>query len=137
MKLRDKKKAPKKFEAFRKLLLDKRAEVLSSLGDTRFDTIASMGRVAEEDQAQISHEEYISLNRNKMDYDMLRKVDAALDRIRTGEYGVCTECEEEISEKRLKAVPWAEYCVHCQDRASGITLIPGAGRGDSVTATSW
>jgi DnaK suppressor protein len=137
MKLKDKKKAPKKFEAFRKLLLEKRAEALSSLGDTRFDTIARMGRVAEEDQAQISHEEYISLNRNKMDYDMLRKVDAALDRIRTGEYGVCLECEEEISEKRLHAVPWAEYCVHCQDRQSGVTLIPGAGRADAHPLTSW
>jgi DnaK suppressor protein len=137
MKLRDKKKPPKKFEAFRKLLLAKRAEVLSSLVDTRFDTIASMGRVAEEDQAQISHEEYISVNRNKMDYELLRKVDAALDRVRTGEYGVCLECDEPISEKRLNAVPWAECCVHCQDRQSGVTLVPGAGRADGRPLTSW
>ena len=32
-----------------------------------------------------------------------------------GHYGVCMECEEPISTKRLDAVPWAKYCVTCQD----------------------
>jgi DnaK suppressor protein len=31
-------------------------------------------------------------------------------------YGVCLECEEPISPKRLDAVPWARYCVSCQER---------------------
>jgi DnaK suppressor protein len=30
-------------------------------------------------------------------------------------YGVCLECEEPISQKRLDAVPWAKYCVTCQE----------------------
>jgi DnaK suppressor protein len=45
-----------------------------------------------------------------------RLIDQALERIEDGEYGVCQECEEKISAKRLQAIPWAAYCVSCQDR---------------------
>ena len=47
-------------------LMEKRASVLSGLG-TRFDTLACMGRVAEDDQAQISHDEFVSLRMNGLD----------------------------------------------------------------------
>lgn len=106
----------RKTDEFRKLLVARKAELTGNLEDVRFDTIARMGRVAEEDQAQMSHEEFISLRRNSMDYTSLRQVQSALDRLESGDYGVCAECEEPISEKRLKAIPWAQYCVHCQDR---------------------
>ena len=33
-----------------------------------------------------------------------------------GTYGICPECEEPISTKRLDAVPWARYCVTCQEQ---------------------
>ena len=45
----------------------------------------------------------------------LRRVDAALKRIEDGEFGICLECEEPISPKRLAAVPWATYCLQCQE----------------------
>ena len=104
-----------KFEPFRVLLEAKRAELAGSLGDTRFGTQGHNGRIAEEDQASVSHEEFISSKRNNMEARMLRLVNAALGRIARGEYGDCHACEEEISEKRLKAVPWALFCVKCQD----------------------
>jgi DnaK suppressor protein len=103
-------------ERYRKLLADKHAELLASLGETRFDTLSHLGRIAEEDQAMLSHEEFIGLSRNSMDFGNLRQVEAALARIAAGAYGICAECEEEISEKRLAAVPWAEYCIGCQAR---------------------
>ncbi len=101
---------------FMTTLLAKRRELTGNLEDTKFDTLAKMGRVAEDDQAQMSHEEFISLQRNSMDYNALRQVNAAIERINTGDYGVCAACDEPISEKRLKAIPWAKYCVICQDR---------------------
>ena len=104
-----------RFEPFRALLEAKRAELAGSLGDMRAGAQAQNGRVAEEDQAAVSHEEFISSKRNSMEFKMLRLVNAALDRINRGEYGMCHACEEEISEKRLKAIPWAAFCVHCQD----------------------
>lgn len=44
----------------------------------------------------------------------LEKVNAALERIEAGEYGKCQECGVEIPEKRLHALPFALYCVNCQ-----------------------
>ena len=46
---------------------------------------------------------------------MAREVDDALARIRDGSYGICLRCEEAIKPRRLEAVPWARYCVHCQE----------------------
>jgi DnaK suppressor protein len=46
-----------------------------------------------------------------------REIRAALERIRDGNYGICLECEEEISEKRLAAVPWTALCLACQHKA--------------------
>src|ERR1700690_3187464 len=96
-------------------LLAKRAMLLSGLG-TRFDTLARMGRVAEDDQAQLSHEEFVSLRMNGLDYRELRLVEEALDRFDTGHYGICLACDEPIAAKRLLALPWARYCVACQDQ---------------------
>jgi DnaK suppressor protein len=101
-------------EEYRQQLLDKRAAVMSGLG-TKFDTIAGMGRVAEEDQAQLSHDEFVSLRLNGLDYAQLRLVEEALDRMDSGDYGICLACEEPIPPKRLRAISWARYCVKCQD----------------------
>ena len=99
---------------YRKVLLEKRKNVMAGLG-IKFDTLAKMGRVAEEDQAQISHDEFISLRLNSLDYVQLRMIEEALDRIEAGDYGICHSCEEPIPAKRLEALPWAKYCVTCQE----------------------
>ena len=46
---------------------------------------------------------------------MLSDVREALARFDTGEYGVCEDCEEAISPRRLHAIPWARVCVRCQE----------------------
>ena len=45
----------------------------------------------------------------------LMQISAALQRIDTGVFGICLDCDEPISAKRLAAVPWAAYCLHCQE----------------------
>jgi len=69
----------------------------------------------EGDLSQQHHEEWIFLNRNTIDMKLLREIEDALHRLDQGNYGVCLECEEPISPKRLDAVPWARYCVRCQE----------------------
>jgi DnaK suppressor protein len=101
-------------EEYRQQLLQKRAAVMAGLG-MRFDTLAGMGRVAEEDQAQLSHDEFVSLRLNGLDYAQLRLVEEALDRLDSGDYGICLSCDEPIAPKRLRAISWARYCVKCQD----------------------
>ena len=99
---------------YRKMLVAKRRSVLDALG-VKFDTLARMGRVAEDDQAQITHDEFISLRMNGLDYSQLRMVEEALDRLSSGDYVFCLSCEEAIAPKRLQAIPWARYCVTCQE----------------------
>ena len=48
---------------------------------------------------------------------LLRNVRSALRRIDDGSFGVCLYCEEDISPRRLAAVPWAPFCIHCQEMA--------------------
>lgn len=62
-----------------------------------------------------SHEEWIFLNRNSLDISLLRQIKDALLRIEEQTYGICQDCQTPISTKRLEAVPWAMYCVRCQD----------------------
>jgi len=49
---------------------------------------------------------------------MLQEVESALRRVAGGTYGVCEGCGEDISPNRLKAIPWARYCLTCQDLRS-------------------
>jgi DnaK suppressor protein len=122
--------------AYRKVLLEKRENVMAGLG-IKFDTLAKMGRVAEEDQAQLSHDEFISLRLNSLDYVQLRLIEEALDRIEAGDYGICLSCEEPIPSKRLQALPWAKYCVSCQQSLSTMQEDPASEKPRVGSQDSW
>ncbi|HTT65870.1 MAG TPA: TraR/DksA family transcriptional regulator [Bryobacteraceae bacterium] len=107
-----------KFETYRKILEKKAAEVQSSMSAQKAAQVLAREEHPhdEGDLSQQSHEEWIFLNRNTLEIKLLREVQEALRRIDRGAYGVCCECEEPISAKRLDAVPWARFCVACQER---------------------
>jgi DnaK suppressor protein len=46
---------------------------------------------------------------------LLKMINAALGRIDDGTYGECLNCGQEIGPKRLEAIPWARYCITCQE----------------------
>lgn len=48
--------------------------------------------------------------------DRVNRISAALDRLSSGEYGLCSECGEPIAPARLRVLPEVETCVRCQDR---------------------
>src|SRR6266436_8394744 len=121
---------------YRKMLLEKRENVMAGLG-IKFDTLAKMGRVAEEDQAQLSHDEFISLRLNSLDYVQLKLIEEALDRIEAGDYGICLSCEEPIPAKRLQALPWAKYCVSCQQSLANLQDDVAAGKPHAGAQDSW
>jgi len=61
------------------------------------------------------------------DVQEIRDIEAALERIDTGRYGVCVKCEEPIERKRLEAYPTAKRCLPCQqlyDQSRGVTPPP-------------
>jgi DnaK suppressor protein len=104
-------------QVYREILLNKRAAALAGLG-TKASQLASSGRTCEEDQAQYSLEEAVSIKLNGLEYMQLRQIQEALDRLNLGEYGICLACEQPIPPKRLHAIAWAKYCVPCQERIS-------------------
>jgi len=50
---------------------------------------------------------------------VLRMVDGALGRISDSSFGVCASCSDDISARRLEAVPWTQYCLRCQEVLEG------------------
>ncbi|SRR5581483_2472863 len=69
------------------------------------------------DEVQLAGERELAIRNLDREAALLRKVRLALARIADGSYGVCLHCEEEIKPKRLEAVPWAAYCIRCQEAA--------------------
>ena len=68
------------------------------------------------DLATQSHDVWIFLNQNARYAKLMREVQEALERIEDGTYTQCAACGQPIPPKRLQAVPWAKYCIACQEK---------------------
>lgn len=110
-----KKSASEESLRFRRVLLERRRGILAAMG-VKADILTLKDRIRDEDQAQHSLDEFVSLRLTGLEYLQLRAVDDALDRLEAGDYGICRSCEEPIPPKRLDAIPWACYCIRCQER---------------------
>jgi DnaK suppressor protein len=84
------------------------------------------------DQVQQGEERDLAIRRIESAFSRIQSIRLALDRINAGEYGTCLRCEGEIGTKRLQAIPWAGYCIRCQEAVDWGTQQPGAGRFASV-----
>ena len=69
------------------------------------------------DEVQHASERELAIRNLDRESNLLRNVRSALRRIEDGSFGICLHCEEEISPKRIAAVPWAAYCIQCQEQA--------------------
>ena len=67
------------------------------------------------DQATDNFDTEFNLDIASNEQKFLNEIDEALKRIDEGIFGVCEQCEKSISIKRLKAVPYARYCIKCQE----------------------
>ena len=67
------------------------------------------------DEVQHAAERELAIRNLDRESQLLRHVRGALRRMNEGSYGVCLHCDEDISPKRLSAVPWAAYCITCQE----------------------
>ena len=102
----------------RQMLEEKSSELRAQLGTPTAHPVlhAAADPFDTADWAEKSHEEWIFLQKNNFDMAMLREVEGALERLRDGTYGTCMDCGLPVSRKRLEALPWARYCVTCQER---------------------
>jgi len=114
-------KAPAKrsrLELIRDRLLSQREEILDLYKhDLKVGQMAS-DEASEDivDRANNAYQREFMFNLSGGERRMLRQVEGALDRLDRGEYGTCDHCREPIGAQRLKAVPWARYCVDCQEK---------------------
>ncbi|PYS91544.1 MAG: RNA polymerase-binding protein DksA [Acidobacteria bacterium] len=67
------------------------------------------------DMAANAYTKELLISMSANDRRLLELIDEALARIEAGEFGECVNCGEQVQEKRLEAVPWARYCLKCQD----------------------
>ena len=68
------------------------------------------------DRANNAYQREFMFNLSGGERRLLRQVESALERLDQGEYGVCDHCQQPIGAQRLKAIPWALYCVDCQEK---------------------
>jgi len=98
-------------KCYRALLMAKREEIL--LQSRQREDIWIVRSNDEVERMQLAGE--FAVRTLERATGRLMQIGAPLKRTDDGEFGVCVECEEPISPKRLAAVPWAAYCLHCQE----------------------
>lgn len=114
----------KDLERFKKLLLKKREDIITEMNNITKDTLSKSQREASgdlsgysfhmADQATDNYDREFSLNLASDSQKLIYVIDEALGRINEKNYGRCSECNKEISRKRLHAIPYAILCIDCQ-----------------------
>jgi DnaK suppressor protein len=108
----------KRLEYYKKKLVTRREELLKTIARTEQE-----GRTADDDptvdladKAANSYTKEFLFGQTNTDRAVLQLVDEALLRIRANTFGTCIQCEDELQQKRLDAVPWARHCIPCQEK---------------------
>ena len=104
-------------QGFRKTLTARVAELERITRQRDGITIERTAEMVEEIQA--ASERAVAVGNLDRDCSQLRNARAALGRIQDGSFGICQRCDETIHLKRLAAVPWAAFCIRCQEAIDG------------------
>jgi DnaK suppressor protein len=98
----------------REKLLDERALLIEKLkgNDLSVDDSETPDPV---DLAVRNYSKNLMLAVSENESKQLALIDEALMRIDDKEYGPCQNCDKEINAKRLAAIPWARFCLDCQE----------------------
>lgn len=117
----------KQLRQFKKLLIEKRDEMLKDLGQLKDREVAATLKDASgENSAYSFHMADVgtdNMEREKAFFfatregKFLNHIEAALQRVEDGTYGTCGDCQQPIPEERLLAVPTATRCVPCKEKA--------------------
>ncbi len=110
-----------RYEELKSILEDRRREIVNQVQERMRDvraegagaTVQGVLDAAESSEADIQDEIEFALIQMKA--ETLNKIDEALRRLEEGSYGYCFECGEEISERRLRALPFAVRCKDCEE----------------------
>ena len=107
----------KQLQKFKTQLEDMKAKIMDDVEQTLTDMTTQSGNIPDpNDRATVESDRNFELRIRDRERKLMNKVEEALLRIDEGEYGVCEECGEDISIKRLEARPVAKYCIDCKTK---------------------
>ena len=104
------------FKAVKEELLRRRAELLREVSES-YATCRELGQDGVADISDMSANAYsrdVLFNLSEAQRQQIRDIDAALERIDNGQYGICVNCGEEIAQRRLEVRPFSRYCIDCK-----------------------
>jgi len=106
-------------DRFRAILLAKRNEILGNVTSMESESLRrdrsdlSNLPIHMADMGTDSYEIENTIGLMSSERKILVEIDDALSRIENGTYGICEADDEPIPKARLRAIPWARYCVRC------------------------
>jgi DnaK suppressor protein len=100
-------------QEIKKVLLAKQKELGSR--QVKREDIAIQKNAEVLDEIQQNADRTIALDSLTRNWETASLISEALRRVEDGTYGTCAECDEPVSERRLTAIPWAKYCLRCQE----------------------
>jgi DnaK suppressor protein len=118
-----------RFQELKKMLLAKREGILREAKTEIARYVSGENRqlvdtaLDEGDLAVVDISEDVSLSRLGSHRRLLHDIEECLRKMQEGTYGICEECGEEISEKRLSVIPTATLCVDCQEHKEKFAAI--------------
>ena len=104
-------------EKIRQELLERKKILESQLDRLAQEPVSDNQSQDDGDQAVSSTLEMLRNSIQSSEYEEFSRIQAALDSISAGTYGICQDCGQDISEKRLKYYPNAQRCLACQEAA--------------------
>ncbi|HEB76478.1 MAG TPA: TraR/DksA family transcriptional regulator [Nitrospirae bacterium] len=113
-------------ERLRKLLIAKRQDIIKEAKNEIGKFIRGENKQLAEtalddgDWSVVDLAEDLNLRKLTVHKQTLNKIDEALRKLNEGTYGICEDCGSEISEERLKIIPFAIYCVDCMGKREEI-----------------
>lgn len=99
---------------FENRLQTRKQELNARLGRIESDLQTPPDKDLEDQAVDVENDEVLE-EMSSVGLDELRAIDAALERIKAGTYGICAKCGTPISEARLEAVPQAALCEECME----------------------
>lgn len=117
----NKKPTPKELEGLREALIGLRGMLTGDIKNLQQEAFGMDGEKAtvdvEADAGSDSFYQEFSLELLQHDENALREINDALVRFGSGSFGQCEGCSEWINKERLRAVPYARFCIECQRKA--------------------
>ncbi len=116
----------KDLKFFKELLMKKKMDLAKGIDHIANDALKTSQRDAAgdlsayslhmADMATDNYDREFSLGLADNEQKILNRINAAIEKIEENKFGLCELCEKKISKVRLKAVPYAELCVPCQEK---------------------